>query len=88
MARVSRKAKVIEKFRTHEKDSGSAEVQIAILSHRIGELATHLKANRKDNHSRRGLLAMVVKRKKLLDYLRQKNPKRYATIVKKIGLKR
>lgn len=88
MLSTKEKTKLIDKFKTHEKDTGSSEVQIGLLSEEIGRLAEHLKKHPKDNHSRRGLLAMVARRKKLLDYLGRKNPKRYAAAVKKIGLKR
>jgi small subunit ribosomal protein S15 len=82
------KLKTIEKFRTHDKDTGSNEVQIALLTQQINELTEHLKKNLKDNHSRRGLLGMVAQRKKLLDYLKEENPKRYNALIKKLGLKR
>lgn len=82
------KLKVIEKFGSHEKDTGSAEVQAAILSEEIRKLADHLKQHPKDNHSRRGLLGMVVRRKKLLDYLKKSDPERHAALAKKLGLKR
>ena len=82
------KQKVIEKFRVHEKDTGSAEVQIAVLSEEVTRLAQHLKTHPKDNHSRRGLLGMVAKRRKFLDYLKEKNVRKYTGVVKKIGLKR
>lgn len=82
------KTKVIEKFKAHEKDTGSTEVQIAILSEEIRRLALHLKTHPKDNHSRRGLLGMVAQRKKLLDYLKSADAKRYAALAKKLGLKR
>ncbi len=72
----------------HDKDTGSAEVQIAILSEEIQRLLSHLKKNAKDNHSRRGLLKMVIKRKKLLTFLKKEDEKRYASIIKKIGLKK
>lgn len=88
MLRTKEKTKIIEKFKTHEKDTGSSDVQAAILSEEIGRLAAHLKKHPKDNHSRRGLLGMVAKRKKLLDYLSRANPKRHAEIAKKLGLKK
>ncbi len=72
----------------HDKDTGSPEVQIALLSKRIDELASHLKKNPKDNHSRRGLLQMVATRKTHMKYLEKKNPRRYNSLVKKIGLKK
>lgn len=82
------KQKVIEKVRTHEKDTGSSAVQIAILSEEIARLTGHLKTHRKDNHSRRGLLGMVAQRKKLLDYLKDRNARQYGSVIKKLGLKR
>lgn len=82
------KTKIIEKFRTHEKDTGSSEVQIAILTEEVNRLTGHLKQNPKDNHSRRGLLGMVAQRKKLLDYLKENNIRRHNMVVKKLGLKR
>ncbi|QQG45757.1 MAG: 30S ribosomal protein S15 [Candidatus Sungiibacteriota bacterium] len=82
------KSKLIEKFRTHGKDTGSTEVQIAILTEEINRLTGHLKKNPKDNHSRRGLLGMVSQRKKLLDYLKESSVRRYNSLIKKLGLKR
>lgn len=82
------KNKIIEKFRTHEKDTGSSEVQIAILTEEITQLTEHLKKHPKDVHSRRGLLGMVARRRKLLDYLKDEDEKRYNSVVKKLGLKR
>jgi len=82
------KEKIIKKYKLHETDSGSAEVQIAILSEEIRRLILHLKKHSKDLHSKRGLLKMVMKRKKLLNYLKKENTKRYNTILKKIGLKK
>lgn len=87
MLPTKEKTKLIAKFKTHEKDTGSSEVQVALLSEEIKRLAGHLKKHPKDNHSRRGLLGMVANRKKLLDYLRATNFTRYAAVVKKIGLK-
>ena len=71
----------------HEKDTGSPEVQVAILSRRIEELSKHLKRNRKDIHSRRGLIMMVSNRRRHLRYLQKKNPKRHGTLIKTLGLK-
>jgi len=82
------KAKVISEHKKHAKDTGSAQVQIGVLSRQIDELATHLKKNKKDHHSRRGLLKMVSKRRKLLTYLKKKEPTVHAKIVKKLGLKK
>lgn len=88
MLKTEKKQKIIKEHGIHEKDTGSAEVQIALLSEQIKQLASHLKKHPKDNHSRRGLLKMVSKRKKLLDYLREEDEKRYKATIKKIGLKR
>lgn len=85
---TKQKSKVIEKFRTHDKDTGSNEVQVALLTERITELTDHLKKHPKDNHSRRGLLAMVAKRKKFLDYLKESSARKYGHLVKKLGIKR
>jgi len=73
---------------THAKDTGSAEVQIALFTEKIKQLTDHLKTHKKDNHSRRGLLAMVSKRRRLLDYLSKKDHKRYEAVVKKLQLRR
>lgn len=88
MLTKTKKTKIIKEVQVHETDTGSPEVQISILSKRIDELATHLKKNQKDNHSRRGLLQMVADRKTHMKYLEKKNPKRYAVLVKKLGLKK
>jgi len=81
------KTKIIKKYKLHETDTGSAEVQITILTEEIKRLTLHLKKHSKDLHSKRGLLKMVMKRKKLLNYLKKENTKRYNSILKKIGLK-
>ncbi|MCX6813605.1 MAG: 30S ribosomal protein S15 [Candidatus Azambacteria bacterium] len=83
-----KKQKVIKEFQTHEKDTGSSEIQTALLTKQITELVGHLKHHPKDHHSRRGLLKMVAKRKKLSDYLSKTNPKSYASVVKNLGLKK
>ena len=88
MLSVKKKQKIVGKYKLHESDTGSSEVQIAILTDRIKELTDHLKSHPKDNHSRRGLLKMVAKRKALLDHLSHKYEKRYNNIVKKLGLKK
>lgn len=88
MITKTKKTKIIKDIQVHETDTGSPEVQIAILSRRIDELAAHLKKNTKDNHSRRGLLQMVADRKSHMKYLEKKSPKRFATLVKKLGLKK
>ena len=82
------KARVITEHRRHEKDTGSAEVQIGVITRQMEELASHLKHNPKDNHSRRGLLKMVSHRRKLLSYLNKKEPKTYAKLIKKLELKK
>ncbi len=86
--KTKQKAKIIKDAATSEKDTGSSEVQIALLSKEIDSLASHLKKHPKDLHSRRGLIKMVVKRKKLLAYLKKTSEKKYLGIVKKIGLKK
>ena len=82
------KSRIAGEHQMHAKDTGSAEVQIGITSRQIEELAAHLKKNPKDNHSRRGLLKMVSKRRKLLSYLQKNNPSSYAKITKKLDLKK
>ena len=82
------KQKIIEDNRYHDKDTGSSEVQIALLTSRIAHLTEHLKTHRKDFHSRRGLLMMAARRRKLLDYLKKNELKRYQAIVEKLGLRR
>lgn len=88
MLTAKEKSKLIVKFRVHDKDTGSTEVQAVLLSEEIKRLAEHLKENPKDNHSRRGLLGMVVKRRKLLEYLKSSAPKMHARLTKKLGLKK
>ena len=82
------KERVIKEFATHEGDTGSPEVQVAILSSRIATLTEHFKTHKKDNHSRRGLLMMVAQRRKLLDYARAKDEARYQDLIKRLGLRR
>ena len=82
------KARIAGEFQKHEKDTGSAEVQIAVVSRQIDELAAHLKKNPNDNHSRRGLLKMVSSRRKLLTYLKKKEPSIYEKVIKKLDLKK
>jgi small subunit ribosomal protein S15 len=86
MLTKTKKAKIIKEVAVHDQDTGSTEVQVAVLSKRIDELASHLKKNPKDNHSRRGLLGMVADRRTHLKYLEKKSPKRYTALIKKIGL--
>ena len=83
-----RKAEVIQKFATHPGDTGSPEVQIALLTARINGLNDHIKVNVKDHHSRRGLLRMVSRRRKLLDYLKTRNSDSYRTLIEKLGLRK
>jgi small subunit ribosomal protein S15 len=85
---LDRKKSLIEQFRTHEGDTGSPEVQIALLTGRINGLTEHFKAHAKDHHSRRGLLMLIGKRRSLLDYLRKKEVERYRTIIEKLGIRR
>lgn len=82
------KTEVIENNRVHEKDTGSPEVQIAILTRRINDLTEHLKIHKKDHHSRRGLLKMVGRRKNLLNYLQKKNVDRYRDTIARLGLRK
>ena len=85
---VEEKARLIKEYATKENDTGSPEVQVAILSSRIATLTEHFKGHKKDNHSRRGLLMMVAQRRKLLDYLKGKAPERYTTLIAKLGLRK
>ena len=82
------KAVLVEKFRTHASDTGSPEVQVALITQRINELTEHFKMHKKDHHSRRGLLMLVGKRKGLLEYLRRKSTTRYAALIKELGLRK
>ena len=82
------KKKLIEKFRLHDDDTGSPEVQVALLSHRIAYLTEHLKVHKKDHHSRRGLLILVGRRRRLLNYVKNKDVKRYRSIIEALGLRR
>lgn len=88
MLTKSKKQRVIKEVALHDKDTGSAEVQIALLTKKIEALATHLKKNDKDKHSRRGLLSMVADRQTHMKYLEKKNAKRYGSIVRKLELKK
>ena len=88
MISKTKKQKIIKEVAVHDKDTGSPEVQIPILKKGIEELAKHLKTHAKDNHSRRGLLAMVADRQSHMKYLEKKNPKRARTLEKKLGLKK
>ena len=85
---AERKAALIKEYATVEGDTGSPEVQVAILTERINTLTEHFKGHKKDNHSRRGLLMMVAKRRKLLDYLKKTDEARYSTLITRLGLRR
>ncbi|QNL44235.1 30S ribosomal protein S15 [Oscillibacter hominis] len=82
------KTKIISENRTHEKDTGSPEVQVAILTERINQLTEHMKKNPQDKHSQRGLLKMVGKRRNMLDYLQRKDIERYRALIAKLGLRK
>ena len=82
------KKTLIEKYKTHESDTGSPEVQVGLLTHRISYLTEHLKIHKKDHHSRRGLLKMVGQRRRLLNYVKNNDIKRYRTIIETLGLRR
>ena len=82
------KQNIMKEFKIHETDTGSVEVQVSLLAKQITELADHLKKHPKDNHSRRGLLKMVGKRKRLLEYLSKSDQKSYAALARKLGLKK
>jgi small subunit ribosomal protein S15 len=84
----SQKQEIIAKYKTHDTDSGSPEVQIALLSERISMLTQHLLLHKKDNHSRRGLIKLVAQRRRLLDYLKWKNIARYRAVISELGLRR
>ncbi|HUG35632.1 MAG TPA: 30S ribosomal protein S15 [Candidatus Limnocylindrales bacterium] len=85
---VEKKKGLIEQFKTHDGDTGSPEVQIALLSERINGLTDHFKTHQKDHHSRRGLLMLIGKRRGLLEYLRKKDVERYRTVTEKLGIRR
>ena len=85
---VEKKKGIIENYRLHEKDTGSPEVQIAILSARIEYLTEHFKTNKKDHHSRRGLLKLVSQRRSLLDYVKKKDVERYRAVIQRLGLRK
>ena len=82
------KQELIKQFKLHEADTGSPEVQVALLTHRIAYLTDHLKTHKKDHHSRRGLLQLVGRRRRLLNYVKNKDVKRYRTIIETLGLRR
>ena len=82
------KRQIIDQFKVHEKDTGSPEVQIALLSNRINYLTDHFKVHKKDHHSRRGLLKLVGQRRRLLNYVKKRDIKRYQSIIKELGLRK
>ena len=88
MLATATKSDLIQRFRTHDSDTGSPEVQIAILSSRIGELTEHFKTHKKDHASRRGLLMLVSKRRRLLDYLKAHDADRYRDVIGKLGIRK
>jgi len=85
---LEKKGEIMNTFQLHENDTGSPEVQIALLSARIQYLTEHFKVHKKDHHSRRGLLKLVGRRRKLLDYLKKKEVERYRTIIERLGIRR
>jgi small subunit ribosomal protein S15 len=88
MITADRKKEVVAQYATKEGDTGSPEVQVAVLSERINNLTEHFKTHNKDNHSRRGLIKMVQTRRKLLDYVKARDVKRYETLIERLGLRR
>lgn len=88
LLKKERKQQIIQDYKTHESDTGSPEVQVAILTQRINELTEHLREHKKDHHSRRGLLKMVGQRRRLLNYLRDTDVERYRAVVERLGLRR
>lgn len=82
------KRQIIGKFRVNKTDTGSSEVQVALLSRRIAELTEHFKFHQKDHHSRKGLLTMVAQRRRLLNYLKRETPERYKTLIQELGIRR
>jgi small subunit ribosomal protein S15 len=85
---AEQKSQVIAKYRIHKTDSGSPEVQVAVLSQRISQLTEHLKGHQKDHHSRRGLLGMVARRRKLINYLKDRDLERYKALIQSLGIRR
>ena len=85
---AAEKAAIVKEYQTAEGDTGSPEVQVALLTHNINKLQGHFAGNKKDHHSRRGLIRMVNQRRKLLDYLKRKNSDRYTDLIKRLGLRR
>lgn len=85
---LEKKRNLIEQFRVHDADTGSPEVQIALLTERVNSLTEHFKLHTKDHHSRRGLLMLIGKRRSLLEYLRKRDPERYRSVIDKLGIRR
>jgi small subunit ribosomal protein S15 len=85
---IDKKKSLIEQFRVHDGDTGSPEVQIALITERVNSLTEHFKLHTKDHHSRRGLLMLIGKRRGLIEYLRKKDPERYRAIIDKLGIRR
>ncbi len=85
---VEKKKNIVEQFRVHDKDTGSPEVQIALLTERINYLTEHFKTHKKDHHSRQGLLKLVSLRRSLLDYLKRNDTERYRTLIKQLGIRK
>ena len=85
---IDLKKQIIGKFRVHKTDCGSPEVQVALLSRQIAELTEHFKTHQKDHHSRRGLLTMVARRRRLLNYLKREEPDRYQKLIQELGIRR
>lgn len=83
-----KKQELVQKYKRHDKDTGSPEVQVALLSERIGYLTDHFKTHKKDHHSRRGLLKLVGQRRRLLDYLKATDPGRYKTLIESLGIRK
>ncbi len=88
MITTQRKAELVTEHRTHETDTGSSEVQVAILTERIKQLTEHFQTHKKDHHSRRGLLKLVSQRRSLLNYVRKKDPERYQALIQRLGIRR
>ncbi|RMH17974.1 MAG: 30S ribosomal protein S15 [Acidobacteria bacterium] len=85
---TEQRSKIIESYRLHDGDTGSTDVQVALLTERINELTEHFKIHKKDHHGRRGLLKMVGRRRRLLDYLKRKDPARYQKLIESLGLRK
>jgi small subunit ribosomal protein S15 len=85
---AAKKSELVGQYRTHDSDTGSPEVQVALLTGRIDDLQSHFERHVKDHHSRRGLLMLVSQRRRLLDYLRRESPERYQSLIERLGLRR